>query len=124
MDLGPVDSNVLWPFYAPNPGAIYNPYQAVENPPVDGSSAPQLLNPYQAQPPTSQQMAQREALGFGASPLSGRTDLPVGTWSSPSGADSFVSQGFYFDPYPGVQDRYTWGSSGHYLLVLDSDFWL
>ena len=122
MDLQPADSDVLWPFYVPVVGSIYTPYQVVVNASVSTFDDPAALNDYHPAAGNSNQIQARRLYGFPASlALSNRHQLRVGTWTNDS---SVISKGFKFSYASGSSDQYTWGSSGHYILVLEPEFWV
>ena len=122
MSLEPVPSDTLWPFYIPSSGANYTAYQAVSASPISAFAHPENLNPYQPGPATVSQQQDRLREGFLPSPnFSNRHQLLVGTWTGST--TTFVQDGFKFTSAAGLLDQYTWGSSGHYLLVLEGDFW-
>jgi len=76
----------------------------------DGTGAPRV---------SEEQRARREAAGFGASPLSGRRGVRVATWTPWD--REMVRDGFRFEGRE--PDVFTWGSQGHYLVVLEDEFW-
>ncbi len=118
----PVPSDTLWPFYIPLSGANYAVFQPVQANPVSAFAHPENLNPYQPGPATSAQQEERFKQGFLPNiHLSNRHQLLVGTWTG--SLSSFVQDGFNFTSEAGLQDQYTWGSSGHYVLILEPDYW-
>lgn len=111
MDMGGLAGTSMWVPRVPG----YERYHAVAEAPVsdgDGTGAPAV---------SEEQRARREAAGFVASPLSGRRRLSVATWTPWD--REMVKLGFRFEGRELGEDRFTWGSQGHYLVVLEDDFW-
>ena len=116
-----INSDQLWPYYVPTPGANFQPFEVMNEPVNDELAA--NSNPYTPSAANVAQKAERTKLQLSPSPLSGKANVPVATWVTENRAKAFVKEGFFFDYQEGQKDLFTWGSSGHYLLVLDESFW-
>lgn len=119
MLMEPVDSTELWLFYIPVAGGTYESYETQSGPVVEGSTRPDLLNPYSPKDATQKIIDARKNLGIIPSNLSGIKGLKVGGWKNENYAEDIRDIGFSFS---GARDRYTWGGCGHYLIAIDPRF--
>lgn len=102
-------------FYFPTGNQAYESYRLVEGPHV--STLPGAYAPVVGD---GNAVAARQASGQVASPLSGRLQVPVGTWMGPSASTHAVENGVRIGDDP---DIYTWSDVGEYYLVLAPEFW-
>lgn len=120
MNMTPINSTSLWLFYIPVAGTTYTSYYVRNEEPDTGFGDPSLLNNYTPADPDQETLLLRQQAGIVESALSDRTNLMVCSWKNQDYTDDLWHNGFTFS---GDEERFTWSGCGHYLLVLDKDFW-